>query len=493
MLTTRARADQLKNQLLDKKVPTENFKNNTLEILELCEKILADWPKAYSDAQKTDLSVILARLRQVVALKLNKLQEYKIRITDLSEKNEGLVSEISSLTEELNEIKERENQLEGRIKEYDLSFFGEGENTYEEIENNREEVRSTLESINSTLGNLKSLTEDTKEKKMPDPNLSLMGSVPNFDGKKMTAQHFLSLFAHYGDLGNWDDDTKLKIAKIKTAEFAEKFKETDPDFEKIATWDDFKKKFPEKCQRFESIVTAHSNLFRLMLEPEEDIESFANRVAVATKKIVPMSGDATKDAVLTGLKQNYSLAFFLNGLPSHIKTRVESQNPASFEDAIKAALKCEATLAPSALGINLVNEEIQKQVEKAIKENANKASNDEQKLDKLTEAVEKLTICLANSAANGGNIQPQHQGFGQNQGYGYGNGRGSYRGRGQRGGGRGNGRGSGQGQLCFRCYKTGHIARNCRVSEENFNPIPTRKERAPADPNATAEGQNAGN
>ena len=49
------------------------------------------------------------------------------------------------------------------------------------------------------------------------------------------------------------------------------------------------------------------------------------------------------------------------------------------------------------------NKLVQKQIEKLMKIHTAKPSNDEQKIDKLTEVVEKLTICLANLAASNSN------------------------------------------------------------------------------------------
>lgn len=173
--------------------------------------------------------------------------------------------------------------------------------------------------------------------------LALGGMAPTFTGDNMgpSLTDFLRILEQVGEMGGWQDNQLIGIARCKMVGAAYCFAWQDAEVTQVKSFTEFK---ALAKKRFDT-EPAHVKLEKFMGAKQnagEDVWAFASRLrGLGNATLANYEGDnaAQKREIAKQILRDQLLTHFLNGLRDPVRRFTLSRDPENFEAAIEVAAK----------------------------------------------------------------------------------------------------------------------------------------------------------
>lgn len=283
---------------------------------------------------------------------------------------------------------------------------------------------------------------------MANEKTDFIDSVPIFNEDDSIESYIKSIESH-ASIGNWQDRTKITVAKMKMRGTASDIVTKDPTFRNINTWADMKAALKEAFKPRIELSSANYNLLSCTQQPNELVQRYNVRFGTLFGQfLATQQPDPAVRARNQVQNDQLQMRYFINGLRPQIKQHVGLSEPNTYDEALQKAKDVEKHTAPPAVAFpqntihmmqptasssasieDIIDRKLtailatqsQAETPRTVAETPTAAavpSATEDKMDKLTSAMEKLTVCLAEYAPTGNNPRRnrnQNQQEGQNQ------------------------------------------------------------------------------
>lgn len=185
--------------------------------------------------------------------------------------------------------------------------------------------------------------------KSTGPKYDLITSVPGFDGEKPESlMPFFAAIDDIGEMSGWEDENKLKVARLKLSGAAQRFIQTQEPTS-IATYTAFKTILKGRFSDKAPVHCYFQQLSMLQQKRGESIEAFADRVRVLNEKTIKTTANHEVNAALREEANRRALDVFLRGLWGAVGEQTRLKFPATLQEAITTAVAIEHLL-PSTSG-----------------------------------------------------------------------------------------------------------------------------------------------
>lgn len=172
------------------------------------------------------------------------------------------------------------------------------------------------------------------------PSFSLLSNIGSFTGRAgedITA--FLDKLERAAELSKWSDAERLNILALRLDGDAAEYFRSREECRGARTYADLKKLLLERYTCKKSARFFREQLSLLRMDSREDVEAFADRVRKVNDRTYDASGSAEYVAAVRFEADQRALDAFLNGLPGELGRQCRLAAPASFEEAIRAAIR----------------------------------------------------------------------------------------------------------------------------------------------------------
>jgi hypothetical protein len=173
---------------------------------------------------------------------------------------------------------------------------------------------------------------------------SLLSQIEYFYGTPThgpNIKNFLESIDTIGTLGNWTENNKITVAKLRLKDQALLFKDTHATLKECADWREFQNILIDRFDTKEPAVYRLQKFIQARQAPTEKVQQFATRIrCLGLKTIDEEQLNALpveeKTVRLQVLEENV-LNYFLLGLHEDIRRLTMSHSPHTFQDAVKVA------------------------------------------------------------------------------------------------------------------------------------------------------------
>ncbi|XP_023214574.1 uncharacterized protein LOC111617525 [Centruroides sculpturatus] len=188
----------------------------------------------------------------------------------------------------------------------------------------------------------------------PTPNPITLGGLsgiipllPVFSGEAggPRVTDFFDSLTDVTKVAAWSKAQMLAVAKLKLTGIAREFVRKDRRIKEVEEFDEFKRLMIERFDR-EPFTFRLNRFYTCVQKRDEDVQTYAARLqALAMEiEITPEPGATATETAIIHRVQSKELderlkAQFLNGIDIRIRQRTMSREPATFDDALKAAIR----------------------------------------------------------------------------------------------------------------------------------------------------------
>lgn len=179
-----------------------------------------------------------------------------------------------------------------------------------------------------------------------DSMMSLMGlgnRIPIFTGdtRDIHVKQFLEQVEIISKVGNWSTANMVAMAKISCSGDARFFISTHPVLKSTDAWDIFKTSLIERFAPRDSTGGIERTFQRCVQRTGECVDAYVSRLRNVGERLFVPSQDVSVQRTLASCLDQRLVGQFTEGLLPSLRRPVLTTDPASFEEAIKAAKKAE--------------------------------------------------------------------------------------------------------------------------------------------------------
>jgi len=181
------------------------------------------------------------------------------------------------------------------------------------------------------------------------PDAGYVNLIKDFSGSYphgTQVNEFLNSVSEIGEVAQWDEATKMRIAKLRMTGRARLFRESSTALNDATTWADFCKIFKARFGNKDP-KAVHMNKFYACTQHEnESIADFATRLSVLCNKAHPApvgESNAARTARLALMAEISLVRFTVGLLDPRIKRHINDAEFDEFDDAVDKAVKMEGS------------------------------------------------------------------------------------------------------------------------------------------------------
>lgn len=167
--------------------------------------------------------------------------------------------------------------------------------------------------------------------------LEAVNQIPFYSGDNALVHIGLHLgnIETYSQISNWNDHMKINIAKARSVGKASDIFHTDPTFQNVATWAEFKHKTLQRFSPPEPLPNLMQSLINCSQKPNEKIDDYIHRFNRTISKIYTKAADPNQQQLFDQRDEPAKLTFFINGLQPDLRNCIIIAQPKTLNAAFE--------------------------------------------------------------------------------------------------------------------------------------------------------------